>query len=53
MADLGGLIKDVQCNKFLDSVTIPRQCTNQDNENNWEIQHRKGYWGNIKVNGAF
>ena len=32
-SDLEGLIKDVQLNKLLDSVTITRQWNNQDNVN--------------------
>ena len=33
--DLGGLIEYVRQNKFLDSVTIPRQRNNQENINTW------------------
>ena len=32
-SDLGGLIEDVRQNKLLDSVTIPRQCNNQESVN--------------------
>ena len=53
MADLGGFIKYVRRNKLLDLVTVPRQCNNQDNGNNWETHHGKGRGGNMQANGVF
>ena len=44
-ADLGGLIEDIRWNKFLDSVTMPRQCNNQENGNKWATHHGKGRGG--------
>ena len=40
-ADLGGLIKDVRRNKFLDSVIMPRQWNNQENVNTWGTHQGK------------
>ena len=52
-AYLGGLIKDVRRNKFLDSVTMPRQWNNQDNLNTWGTHHGKIQGVNMQANGFF
>ena len=52
-ADLGRLIKCVRRNKFLDSVTIPRQWNNQDNSNTWGTHNGKIQGGNMQTNGGF
>ena len=52
-SDLGGLIEDVQRNKFLDSVTMPSQGNYQDTGNNWSTYHGKGHGGNMQANGVF
>ena len=59
-ADSGGLIEDVRRNKFLGSVTIPRQWNNQENVDTWETNHGKiqggggmqaneGFPGTVKI----
>ena len=50
---LGGLIEDVRQNKFLDSVTMPRQWNNQENLNTWATHHGKIQGGNMQENGIF
>ena len=52
-ADLGGLIKDVRRNKFLDSVIIPRQWNNQENINTWGTHQGKSQGGYMQVNGVY
>ena len=52
-ADLGVLIEDVRRNKFLDSVTIPRQWNNQENVNTWATHHGEIQGGNMQANGVF
>ena len=47
-ADLRGLIEDIRQNKFLDSVTIPRQWNNQDNLNTWGTHQGKTQGGVCK-----
>ena len=52
-AYLGGLIEDARGNKFLDSVTMPRQWNNQENINTWGTHHGKIQGVNIQANGFF
>ena len=52
-ADLGVLIEDVRQNKFLNSVTMPRQLNNQDNVNTWATHRGKIQGGNMQANGVF
>ena len=56
-ADSGGLIEDVRRNKFLGSVTIPRQWNNQENVDTWETNHGKiqggGGGGGMQANEGF
>ena len=52
-SDLGGLIEDVQQNKLLDWVTMPRQWNNQENGNTWETHHGNGEGGDMQANGDF
>ena len=50
--DLGGLIEDIRRNKLLDSVTIPRQCNNQENLSTWRTTMAK-FGGGMQENGVF
>ena len=52
-ADLGGLTEDVRRKKLLDSVTIPRQCNNQENINTWVTHQGKIQGGNMQATGFF
>ena len=52
-AYLGESIKDVRQNKFLDSVTMPRQRNHQKNINTWETHQGKSQGGNIQENGVY
>ena len=52
-ADLGGLIEDVSQNKFLDTVTIPRQCNHQENINTWGTHQGKSQGGDMQANGVY
>ena len=52
-ADLGGLIKDVRRNEFLDSVKMPSQWNNQDYVNTWSTHHVKVQGVNMQANGVF
>ena len=47
-ADLGVSIEDLRRNKFLDSVTMPRQWNNQENVNTWATHHGKIQGGNMQ-----
>ena len=52
-SDLELLIEDVRRNTFLNSVTMPRKCNNQDIVNTWETHHVKIQGGNMQENGVF
>ena len=52
-ADLGGLIEDVRQNKFLDSVTIPRQWNHQENINTWGTHQGKIQGVCMQANGVY
>ena len=52
-ADLGGLIEDLRRNKFMDSVTMPRQWNQQENINTWGTHHSKIQGGNMQENGVY
>ena len=52
-ADLGGLVEDVRRNKFLESVTMPKQWIHQDNINIWGTHQDKSQGGNMQATGVF
>ena len=52
-AYLGGLIEDVRQNKFLDSVTMPRQWKHQEYINTWGTHQGKSQGWNIQANGVY
>ena len=52
-SDLGGLIKDLRCSNFLDSVTIPKQCNNKDRGVKCSTLHGNGQGASSQANGAF
>ena len=52
-SDLGGLIEDVRREKFLYSVTMPRQWNNQNNMNTWGTHQGKSQGGNMQATGVF